>query len=58
MIDPAAEGGDLFGELAHQGRQLQQLVGKHVPAQLGPPLGVLGEQPDQVLEVLDGEGHR
>lgn len=57
-VDVFGEGIDAFGQLAHEVWQRQQLVGEHLAAQLGPPLGPLLEQPQQVLEVLDSERHR
>jgi len=46
-----------LGEHAHTRRQLDHVVGKHVPPQLGPPLGPLLQKPKQILEILNGERH-
>ena len=56
-LDLAGERGLAIGQLADQRGQRQQLLGEHVPAQVGAPLGALFQQPQQILEVVDGERH-
>jgi hypothetical protein len=41
----------------HKNRKLHELVGEHMSTQLSPPLRVLSQQLDQVVEVLNREGH-
>ena len=47
-----------FDKLPDERRKLDEIVGEHVPTQLSPPFRVLSQQLDQIVKVLDGEGHR
>jgi hypothetical protein len=41
----------------HLGWKVEQLIREHMPTKLGPPLRVLGEKLNQVVEIFDGERH-
>jgi hypothetical protein len=56
-IDPRVSTRLRLDELADEGGELEELVAEDVATQLGAPLGVLVEQADEVLEVVDREGH-
>ena len=46
-----------LGQVVHYLGERQQLLGQHEPAELGPPLGVLLENPDEIVEILYRESH-
>jgi hypothetical protein len=46
-----------LGQVVHYLGERQQLLGQHESAQLSPPLGVLLENPDEIVEILYRESH-
>jgi hypothetical protein len=46
-----------LGQVAHYLGERQQLLGQHESAQLCPPLGVLLENPDEIVKILYHESH-